>query len=109
MFYDEEYIDDSVEELIKNIESGRFETNKSNNFIDESDLEDDFSQNEISEAQQMFFEKAKEYLIKNHKGKYAMWVDWCVHVTTVAFYRDMMKECNEREDYIKLRESIDII
>lgn len=54
--------------------------------------------------------KVKEYLSREHSGKYAMWCDWCVHITTVNFYREIMwKDNNYREEYRKIRENRDIV
>lgn len=111
MFWDEEYIDEKVDELKDMIRNDTFEKDKCNNFISYDDLEDEFSHNEIGEAQQMFMEKAKEYLSKNYSGKYAIWCDWCVHLATVDLYGDIMwkKNNNYREEYRKMRESREII
>lgn len=110
MFWDEEYIDEKIDELKDMIENNTFQNNKSNNFISFDDLEDEYSHDDIQEAQQIFIEKAKKYLSKNYSGKYAMWRDWCVHVMTVGFYKDIMFEYHKNDDkYIKTRESIDII
>lgn len=110
MFWDEEYIYEKIDELKKMIENDTFKKDKSNNFIEYDDLEGEFSHSEIDEAQQMFMDKAKEYLSKNHPGKYAMWNDYCVHITTVDLYRDIMwKGNNYREEYIKQKEKRDII
>lgn len=110
MFHDEEYIDEELDKLKDMIENNTFKKNKANNFISYSDLEDDFSHNEIDKAQLMFMKKARNYLSLNHSGKYAMWCDWCVHITTIELYREIMwKNTNYKEDYIKLKENKDII
>lgn len=110
MFYDEEYIEENVDELISLIESQSLDKTKCTNFISYDSLEDEFSHNEIDEAQRLFMNKAKEYLSKTYPGKYAMWCDWCVHICTVELYRDIMwGKSNHNESYIKIRESRDII
>lgn len=110
MFWDEEYIDEKVDELKDMIENDTFEKDKCNNFISYDDLEDEFSHNEIDEAQAMFMEKAREYLSNNYSGKYAIWCDWCIHIVTLDLYREIMwKNHNYREEYRKMRESRDII
>lgn len=110
MFWDEEYIDEKVDELKGMIEKDTFEKDKCNNFIDFDDLEDEFSHNEIGEAQQMFMKKVKEYLLKNYSGKYAIWCDYCVHIATVDLYRELvLKNNNYREEYKKIKENRDII
>ena len=110
MFWDEEYIDEKVEELKSSIENGTFSEDKCNNYISYNDLEDCFSHNEIDEAQEMFMNEVRQYLSKNHSGKYAMWCDWCVHITTVELYRDIMwKDNNYRKEYRIFKEKRDII
>lgn len=91
MFWDEEYIDEKVDELKDMIKNNTFEKDKCNNFIYYEDLEDEFSHNEIEKAQQMFINRAKDYLLKNYPGKYAIWRDYCVHISTVELYKDIMK------------------
>lgn len=110
MFYDEEYIDEAIDELKNIIENKSFKLDKCNNFISYSDLEDEYSHDDIDTAQSMFMEKVTEYLGKEYPGKYAMWHDWCVHITTVELYRDIMwKDTNYSEAYIELKENRDII
>lgn len=110
MFYDEEYIDEKIEELKEMIEQDTFKKDKANNFISFDELEDEYSHNEIEEAQHMFMEKAKKYLSANYPGQFAIFCDFCVHITTVAFYRKSIWENNNyREEYKKAREARDII
>lgn len=110
MFWDEEYIDEKVDELKDMIENDTFDKDNCNNFISYDDLEDEFSHNDIDEAQQMFMNKARKYLSTNYSGKYAMWCNWCVHITTVDVYKDIMgKNTKCDEGYRKARENKDII
>ena len=110
MFCDEEYIDEKVHVLRNMIENNDFKKNQCNNFIEFDDLEDEYSHNEIEEAQQIFMNKAKEYLASNYSGHYAMWCDWCVHISTVELYREIMwKNTTCREEYKKIREKRDVI
>lgn len=110
MNIDYEYIEDELNRLKELIKIDRFSKDKANNFIGHCGLEDEFSGNEIDSMQREFMKAAKEYLSNNYPGKFAMWNDFAVHVTTVEFYRKVMWENqNYREDYIKLRESRDII
>ena len=111
MFWDEEYIDEMIEELKKSIENNTFKKDSCNNFISYDELEDEFSHTEIRYAQEMLMQKAKEYLSVNYSGRYAMWCDWCVHIATVETYREIMwgKANKYREEYVKLRENRDII
>lgn len=97
MFWDEDYIDEKIDELKDMIENDTFNKDKCNNFISYDDLDDEFSHNEIGEAQQIFVNKAKEYLSKKHSGKYAIWTDYCVHVSTIELYKDIMKGNTYRE------------
>ena len=109
MFWDEDYIDEEIDSLKDMIENNTFDKNRSNNFIANSDLEDDFSHNEIGEAQEMFMQKVKEFLSNGYPGKYAMWCDWCVHITTAAIYRKIMQENHYDNEYRRFREKRDII
>lgn len=59
-----------------------------NNFLDVSDYEDDYSHNEIALMHSEFMKEAKRYLETNHKGKYVVYSDWCVHVATVEFCKE---------------------
>ena len=109
MFWDEEYIDEKIEDLKDMIENNTFDKNKCNNFISYDDLESDFSHNEIESAQEIFIQKAREYLSRYPK-QYAIWCDWCVHIAAVDLYRDIMWGNGKyREEYRKLRENRDII
>lgn len=110
MFFDEEYINEQIEDLKDMIVNDTFEKKSCNNFMLEDDLEDEYSHNDIDEAQAMFMEKARKYLSDNYPGKYAMWRDWCVHIATVDLYREIMwKNNNYREEYRKGKEKRDII
>ena len=60
-------------------------------YLDESDLEFDYSHCEIYEAHDNLEFEIKEYLHKNLPGKWAVWSDWAVHV-----YRAERIEDNKR-------------
>lgn len=110
LFWDEEYIDDKVNELKEKIENDTIDKQNCNNFISEDELEDEFSHNEIGDAQEMFMAVVREWLFENYPGQYAMWCDWCVHITTTEVYREIMwKNNNYREDYVQMREKRDIV
>lgn len=110
MFIDEEYVEENFDNLKEMIENGTFKKDKCNNFIIDHDLSYEFSGEEIYEMQCMFMDMVKEYFSENHPKQYAIWRDWCVHIATVEIYRDIMwNNKNVREEYIKLKESIDII
>ena len=47
MFWDEEYIDEKIEDLKGMIENNTFDKTKCNNFISYDELEDEYSHNEI--------------------------------------------------------------
>lgn len=51
-------------------------------YIDESEYEDEYSHNDIDEAQDTFIEKVEEYLHENYPGKYVVSGGWCVVVMT---------------------------
>ena len=51
-------------------------------YIDEYDYEDEYSHNNIEEAQGLFIEKVKNYLHNNHPNKYVVSSDWCVFIMT---------------------------
>ena len=53
-----------------------------NDVIDESDYEDEYSHNNIEEAQGLFIEKVKNYLHNNHPNKYVVSSGWCVFIMT---------------------------
>ena len=109
MFWDEEYIDEKIDILKDMVVNNTFSKNKCNNFISYEELEEEFNHTEISCAQEMFVQKAKEFL-SNYPNQYAIWCDWCVHIATVDFYRKIMWENkNYREEYRKLRENRDIV
>lgn len=109
MYWDEEYIDEKIEELKGMIENNTFDKIKCNNFISYDELEDEYSHNEIGYAQEMFIQKAREYLSR-YPRQYAIWCDWCVHIATVDLYRDIMWSKGEyQEDYRKIRENREIV
>lgn len=110
MFFDEEIIEEYLDNLKHLIETDTLAKDKCNNFIEEYQFEDEFSHNEINEIQKMFMKEAREYLSLNFPGEYAMWNDWAVHITTVELYREIMwKDSKHNKDYIAIRESKDII
>lgn len=110
LFFDKEFIEEALDELKELLETDTIDKINCNNFISYSDFEDEFSHNEIGEAQRMFMEEAKKYLSLNYPGKYAMWNDWAVHITTVELYREIMwKDSKYNKDYITIKENKDII
>lgn len=58
------------------------------NYLDESEYEDDYSHNEIYAAHDDLIFMIKEYLHKNHPGKWVVWSDWAVHVFKVENVRN---------------------
>ena len=84
-------IEPEIEDLIDMLKNNKMETDKANNFIDQSDWEDEYSHNEIDEIQDEFMEEADRVLNENYKGQYVMFSDWCVHIVTKAFYKERVK------------------
>lgn len=110
LFIDEDIIEDQLNNLKILIETDTLDSDKCNNFIEEYELEDEFSHNEINEIQNLFMREAWKYLSAKFPGKYAMWNDWAVHITTVETYREIMwKDSKHNKDYIATIESRDII
>ena len=67
-------------------------------YIDESEYEDEYSHNDIDEAQDKFIEKVREYLHENYPGKYVVSGGWCVFVMTP----DRARESHVSERTIEL-------
>lgn len=57
-------------------------------YIDESDYEDEYSHNDIEEAQTMFIKKVEEYLHENYPCQYIVSCGWCVFVMTPESARE---------------------
>ena len=51
-------------------------------YIDESAYEDEYSQNDIHKAQDIFVNKAKEYLHRYYPGQYIVSCSYCVFIMT---------------------------
>ena len=78
-----------LENLKRKLESQEMHSDKSNNFMDEDEYEDDYSGNEISDMQSEFLDVAKEYLEANYSGQYFIQQStWCVHIVTSLFYKE---------------------
>lgn len=80
--------------FIELIENGKLDKNRSNNFLDIANYEDEFSHNEIEGTMTAFYKMAKQYLKANFSGEYGMHCDFCVHIYTKEFLEK--KELNER-------------
>lgn len=89
-------IEDEIQKLKEMVENNELLNDKSNNFISDDDWEDEFSHNDIGEMQEMFMEKAKEYLLEKCKGKYIIYSDWCVHICSVEFFDKHLKDSSNR-------------
>lgn len=110
MLFDEEIIEEYLDKLKRLAEADKLSKGKCNNFIENYEFEDEFSHNEINDMQNLFMKEAKKYLSSKFPGKYAMWNDWAVHITTVELYREIMwKDSKHNDSYIKLKESKEII
>jgi len=84
-------VEAELDNLILMLKNNEMKTDKSNNFIDQCEYEDEYSHNEIDEIQNEFMEEADRYLNQNYKGQYKMFSDWCVHIVTKEYYKDMLK------------------
>lgn len=87
----DDIIEEALEDLKDKVETNKLSDDKCNNFISDSDWEDDFSHNEIGEMQEIFMSKAKEYLSEKCKGKYMIYCDWCVHICSIEFFDKYLK------------------
>ena len=67
-------------------------------YIDESDYEDEYSHNNIEEAQGLFIEKVKNYLHNNHPNKYVVLSGCCVVIIEI----DRARQSNISEKTIEL-------
>jgi hypothetical protein len=83
----DDIIQEEMENLIHLLTTDKINKNKSNNFLDETNLEDDFNKTQISEMHYKFKKQAEEYLNKYYSGQYLVFCDWCVHVCTVEFHK----------------------
>ncbi len=84
-------VEDELERLIDMLTNNKMESDKANNFMIDSDYEDEFSHNEITKYQYIFKDGAEKYLKTNYSGQYAIFVDWCVHIVTKQFYEEKIK------------------
>ena len=85
-------IDEILEKFKQKVDNGELFQDKSNNFIEDYEFEDDYSYNSIEKIQQEFIKAAKEYLIKNQPGEYIIYRDWCVHICSVKFFNEKLKD-----------------
>jgi len=84
-------IEEQMETLINKLKNNQMSNEESNNFVNDYELEDEFSHDTIREIQYNFTEQAKEYLKENHPSKYVIFQDWCVHICTVEFAKKNLK------------------
>ena len=83
-------VEAELENLILMLKNNEMKTDKPNNFIDQSEYEDEYSHNEIDDIQDEFIVEAEEYIEENYKGQYVVFSDWCVHIVTEEFYDNKM-------------------
>lgn len=57
-------------------------------YIDESHYEDEYSHNDIEEAQAFFMKKVKAYLHEKYPGNYVMVRSYCVFIVTPEWGRE---------------------
>lgn len=62
---------------------------KSNNYLDVHDYEDEFSHNEVSEAQHQLKKEIEAFLEKRNITNYKVYYDWCVHVIDKSLYENL--------------------
>lgn len=79
-------VEAELENLKLMLKNNEMKTDKANNFIDQTEYEDEYSHNEIDEIQDEFTEEAYKYLNENYKGQYVIFSDWSVHIITKEFY-----------------------
>lgn len=51
-------------------------------YVDENEYEDDYSNNEINAAKELFIEKTTKFLHKNYPGRYLVVDGWAIFVMT---------------------------
>ena len=83
-----EIIEDEYNQFLQDMADGSMIFGR---YIDESEYEDEYSHNDIDEAQDKFIEKVREYLHENYPG-------WCVFVMTP----DRARESHVSERTIEL-------
>lgn len=64
-----EIVEDEYNQFLQDITDGSMIFGR---YIDESEYEDEYSHNDIDEAQDKFIEKVREYLHENYPGKYVV-------------------------------------
>lgn len=74
-----EIVEDEYSQFLRDISNGPMIFER---YIDELEYEDEYSHNDIDEAQDKFIEKVREYLHENYPGKYVVSGGWCVFVMT---------------------------
>lgn len=84
-------IEEAMGDLKEKVENNKLNKDKCNNFISDSDWEDDFSHNQIHEIQKEFMAEAKEYLSLKVKGEFMMYCDWCVHICSMEFFKKSLE------------------
>ena len=57
-------------------------------FLNEDELEDEFSHNEIQELWNLFSKEAKKWLRENYPGQFVLYSDWCIHLLTIEYVQE---------------------
>ena len=70
-------------------------------YIDESNYEDEYSHNDIEQAQGLFMEKVRKYLHENYPSKYVVSDSYCVFVMTP----ERARESNISEYFVTMPSS----
>lgn len=84
-------IEDEMQKLKNMLKTNQLLDDRANNFLRDYDWEDEFSHNEIWEIQQKFIKQAKEYLKKDYPNRYVIYCDWCVHICSIDFAKERLK------------------
>lgn len=74
-----EIVEDEYNQFLQDMADGSMIFGR---YIDELEYEDEYSHNDIDEAQDTFIEKISEYLHENYPGKYVVSGGCCVFVMT---------------------------
>ncbi len=75
----QEFIEEEYSQFLQDMEDGAMTFGR---YVDESEYEDEYSLNDIDEAQGLFIEKVRKYLHENYPGKYVVLSSCCVFVMT---------------------------
>lgn len=85
-----EYVLEIVKEKFDDDYKNGLDMDRSNNYLDVFEYEDENSHNQINKAQQ----ELKDYIIRkleeNNDKRFKVYSDWCVHVVEKSFYKNIL-------------------